>query len=77
MDSGSLVAVVSAVLTVVSVFLGVKYRKWLKKARLFAGLLDDIISAAEDDKITDEEFQNIVAAAKQVLASEEGTVEGA
>jgi hypothetical protein len=72
MDSGSLVAVVSAVLTVVSVFLGVKYRKWLGKARLFAGLLDDIISAAEDDKVTEEEFQKIVVAAKEIAADVSG-----
>lgn len=68
MESGSFVAVVSAVLTVVSVFLGAKYRKWLEKGRLLAALLDDIIEAAEDDKISEEEFQNIVAKTKQVIA---------
>jgi len=77
MDSASIAALISAFLTVVSVFLGVKYKQGLEKGRLFAKLLNDIISAAEDDKITDEEFQNIVAAAKQVLASEEETAEGA
>ena len=71
MESGSIVAVVTAVLTVVSVFLGTKYKKWLQKGRLFAKLLDDIIEAAEDDKVTEEEFQNLVAATKQVLADVE------
>lgn len=36
--------------------------------RLFADLLSDIIVAAEDDKVSEEEFQNIVTAAKQVAA---------
>ena len=72
MESGSIVAVATAVLTVVSVFLGVKYRKWLERGRLFAELLSDIIRAAEDDKVSEEEFQNIVAATKQVAAEEAG-----
>jgi len=71
MESGSIIAVVSAVLTVVSVFLGTKYKKWLEKGRLFAMLLDDIIEAAEDEKVTEEEFQNIIAVTKQVLADVE------
>ena len=71
MESGSFVAVLSAVLTVVSVFLGTKYRKWLEKGRLLATLLDDIIEAAEDDKVSEEEFQNLVAKTKQVIAEVE------
>jgi len=67
MESGSIVALATAVLTVVSVFLGVKYRQGLKKARLFAELLADVVAAAEDDKVTEEEFQNIIAAAKRVV----------
>jgi len=71
MESGSIVALITAVLTIVSVFLGKKYKKWLEKARLFAKLLDDIIEAAEDDKVTEEEFQNLVATTKQVIADVE------
>ena len=66
MESGSFVAVATAILTVVSVFLGVKYRQGLRKVRLFADLLNDVVAAAEDDKVTEEEFRNIVAAAKRV-----------
>jgi len=73
MESGSIVAVATAVLTVVSVFLGVKYRKWLERGRLFAELLSDIIRAAEDDKVSEEEFRQIVADAKKVAADVEGT----
>jgi len=71
MDNGSIVALATAVLSVVSVFLGAKYRKWLERGRLFAKLFDDIVAAAEDDKISEEEFQRIVAEAKKVAAQME------
>ena len=71
MESGSIVAVATAVLSVVSVFLGAKYRKWLARGRLFAELLDDIVVAAEDDAVSEEEFQSIVAKAKLVAAGDE------
>ena len=69
MESGSIVAVATAILTVVSVFLGSKYKKWLVRSRLFAELFDDIVAAAEDDKVSEEEFQEIVAKAKLVAAA--------
>ena len=71
MESGSIVAVATAVLSVVSVFLGAKYRKWLARGRLFAELFDDIVAAAEDDKVSEEEFQQIVAKAKKVASKVE------
>ena len=71
MESGSIVAVATAVLSVVSVFLGVKYRKWLDRGRLFAELFDDIVAAAEDDAVSEEEFQKIVVKAKLVAAGVE------
>ena len=71
MESASIVAVATAILTVVSVFLGAKYRKWLERGRLFAELFDDIVAAAEDDKISEEEFQKIVVKAKLVAAGVE------
>jgi hypothetical protein len=43
----------------------VKYRQGLEKARLFAELLDNIITAAEDDEVSEEEFQRVVATAKK------------
>ena len=69
MESGSIVAVATAVLTVVSVFLGVKYKKWLAKGKLLASLFDDVVAAAEDDAVSEEEFQKIVAKAKLVAAA--------
>jgi hypothetical protein len=46
MESGSIVALKTAVLSVVSVFLGAKCRKLLSRGRLFAVLFDDIFAAA-------------------------------
>ena len=75
MESGLIVALASAVLAVVSVCFGTKYRKWLAKAKLFAKLLDDIISAAEDDKVSEEEFQSIVATAKEIVNGSDASSE--
>ena len=71
MESGSIVAVATAVLSVVSVFLGAKYRKWLERGRLFVKLFNDLVAAAEDDKVSEDEFQRIVAKAKKVAAQVE------
>lgn len=71
MDSGSIAALVSAILALALVVLGVKYRQGLEKARLFAELLEEIITAAEDNQVSEEEFQQIVAKAKQVAADME------
>lgn len=70
MDTASLVALASAFLTVVSVFLGVKYRQGLKKARLFAKLLNDIVTVAEDDEVTEEELQRVIATAKKIAGEQ-------
>ena len=71
MENDSIIILTTAVLSIVSAFLGTKYRKWLAKGRLFAELLDEIIAAAEDDKISEEEFQRIVAEAKKVATAME------
>ena len=71
MESSSFVAVATAILTIVSVFLGAKYRKWLERGRLFAKLFDDVVAAAEDDAVSEEEFQRIVVKAKLVAAGVE------
>ena len=65
----SVIAVATAVLSIVSVFLGVKYKKWLAKGKLLAELFDDVVAAAEDDAVSEEEFQKIVAKAKLVAAA--------
>ncbi|MCJ7720925.1 hypothetical protein MUO98_00750 [Candidatus Bathyarchaeota archaeon] len=68
MESSSFVAVATAILTIVSVFLGTKYRKWLERGRLFAELFNDVVAAAEDNKVSEEEFQEIVAKDKKVAS---------
>jgi len=71
MDCGSIAAVVSAVLALASVVLGAKYRQGLRKAKQLTQLLDEIIEAAEDNEVSEEEFQQIVAKAKRVAADVE------
>jgi hypothetical protein len=64
MDATSISVLASAILALVSTGIGAKY--WTKVKQLL-GLLNEIIAAAEDDKISEEEFQDIVAKAKALL----------
>ncbi len=57
MDVSALAAVVSLALTLAAAVFGAKYQK--TKA-----LLRAVVDAAEDDEVSEEEFQAIVAAAK-------------
>jgi len=75
MEIGSIAAVATAVLAIAAAFLGAKYRKWLRRARLFARLLKNIVEAAEDDKVSEEELKQIIAKAKQVAAGVEDLLE--
>ena len=45
---------------------GAKWQYSKSKAAQLAKLLDVILEAAEDDKVTEEEFQGIVTAAKSL-----------
>ena len=67
MDYGSIAVLVGGILTVASAVLGGKYRQGKGKAKQLLDLLNAIIEAAEDDKVTEEEFQKIVADAKALL----------
>ena len=71
MESSLIVALITTILSVVSVFFGSKYRKWLERGRLFAKLFENIVAAAEDNEISEEKFQKIVADAKKVAAEME------
>ena len=53
-------ALITAILALISVFLGTKYRQ-LKQ------LLKTVVAAAEDDAVSEEEFSEIVAQAKKLL----------
>ena len=71
MESGLIVALATAVFSIVSVFLGAKCRKLLSRGRLFAELFDDFFAAAEDDKVSEEGFHEIVGKAKKVAVQVE------
>ena len=40
------------------------------KHRRFSGLLDSVIEAAEDDEVSEKEFQKVVASAKRLVSAE-------
>jgi len=53
-------ALITIILALISAFLGAKYRQ-LKQ------FLKTVVAAAEDEAVSEEEFQEIVAAAKKLL----------
>lgn len=71
MEIESFAVLVTAILSVVSVFLGVKYRHWVNKAKLFSKLLGELVVAIEDDKLSEDEVQQLITTAKELMASDE------
>jgi hypothetical protein len=68
LDAVSAAALASAVLTILSVLLGTKYRAGKAKAKQLAKLLSTVVEAAEDDEVTEDEFHGVVVAAKALLS---------
>ncbi len=66
MDASSIIVLASSFLTIAGVVMGAKWQYSKSKAAQLTKLLDLILEAAEDDKVTEEEFQGIVAAAKSL-----------
>ena len=64
--------VATLLLTLASAFFGAKYRKAKGKATQTRDLLDSLVVAAEDKKVTEKEFQKIVVQVKQLLSDSEG-----
>jgi hypothetical protein len=66
LDASGIAILVSSFLTIAGVVVGAKWQYSKSKAAQLTRLLDLILEAAEDDKVTEEEFQGIVAAAKSL-----------
>ena len=64
--------IVTTALIVASVALGAKYQKLKGKAEKLRNLVDSLVKAWEDDTITEEEVEDLIAQAKALLAPEEG-----
>ena len=71
MEITSFVVLVTVILSVASAFLGVKYRHWVNKAKLFSKFLSDLVAAIEDDKLSEDEVQQLITTAKELMESNE------
>ena len=65
--ASSIAALVTSLMTIVGVIVGAKWQYGKGKAAQLSELLSLILSAAEDDAITEEEFQGIVSLAKSLV----------
>ncbi|MCL5877905.1 MAG: hypothetical protein M1540_08865 [Candidatus Bathyarchaeota archaeon] len=71
MEYAPIAVLVGALLTMASVVFGAKYTQGKGKAKQLTKLLNTIIDAAQDDEVTEKEFQRIVASAKTILEKPE------
>ena len=71
MKYASIAILIGAVLASTSVLLGTKYQQGKGKAKQLTDLLTSIIEAAQDNEVTEKEFQKIVASAKDLLQKPE------
>jgi hypothetical protein len=68
LDTTSISVLAGALLAVISLTFGATYQKVKAKLKQLKDLLTTIIAAAEDDKVSEEEFQDILAKAKALLS---------
>ena len=71
MDYSSIAILIGSALGAASVIFGAKYTRGKGKAKQLTDLLTTIIKAAEDDEVTEEEFQKIVASVKTLWGKPE------
>ena len=71
MDYASIAVLVGTVLAAASIIFGAKYQQGKVKAKELAQLLTAVIEAAEDNEVSEEEFQKIVSSSKQILETSE------
>ena len=65
-DAGTVAVVATLLLTLAASVFGAKYSQGKGKLAKIVGLLDDVVAAAQDDKVSEEKFQKIVADAKAI-----------
>lgn len=59
--------IASLILALLSMAFGTKYQQGKAKAQQLKRLLQSIVDAAEDDEVSEAEFQQIVADAKKLM----------
>jgi len=65
-DAGTFAQILTLVLSIVAAYFGAKYTGAKTKAEQVAELINEIVIAAKDNAVTEEEFQKIVDAAKVI-----------
>ena len=69
-DVGTVAAVATLLLAVASALFGAKHKQAKGKVTKVRGVLDSGIEAAEVDKVSEREFEKVVASAKRLISAE-------
>jgi hypothetical protein len=62
-----ILSVIGAILLIVSTVFGFKWKKVKKIARGIVNVADEVVSAVEDDKVTEDEVKRIAKKGKRVI----------
>ncbi len=65
LDFGTATALATLLLAVASALFGTKYKQAKGKATKIRSVLDSVIEAAEDDEVSEKEFEKIVVSASR------------
>lgn len=76
MDTVFFATLITTILSIISVFLRVKYVQWLKRWTLFAKLFDCIIVTCENEKTWEDDFTPISSNGKKCWRAMRGYVIG-
>jgi len=67
LEPSSIAALITSALTIIGVLAGAKWQLGKSKATQLTQLLNLILNSAEDNTVSEEEFQGIVTAAKALM----------
>ena len=70
MDAANVIALASSFLTIAGVVIGAKWQHSKNRAVQLSKLLALVLEAAEDDAISEKEFQGIVSLEKSLMGQE-------
>ena len=70
LDVGTAATLATLLLAFASALFGAKYKQVKRKSTKGRSVFDMVIEAAEDDEVSEREFEKVVASAKRLISAE-------